>query len=68
MMRYLAMSDYLEGEGGEVKGIHHEAQLVPGLLQKILQALVPQTLHVRPHHPWRGAGRHRYDTLLRTGS
>lgn len=45
-IHYLAMSDYLEGKGGKVKGIHHEAQLVPGLLQKILQALVPQTLHV----------------------
>lgn len=35
------MSDYLEGEGGKVQGIHYEAQLVPGLLQKILQPLVP---------------------------
>lgn len=32
MRHYLAMSDYLEGEGGKIKGIHHEAQLVPGLL------------------------------------
>lgn len=46
MIHYLAMSNYLECKGGEVKGIHHKAQLVPGLLQKILQPLVPQTLHV----------------------
>lgn len=53
---YLAISDYLEGKGGEVKGIHHEAQLVSWLLQEVFQPLIPQTLHVGPHHPCRRAG------------
>lgn len=53
---YLAISDYLEGKGGEVKGIHHEAQLVSRLLQEVFQPLIPQALNIRPHHPCRRAG------------
>lgn len=53
---YLAVSYYLEGKGSQVKGIHDEAQLVPRLIQKVLQPLVPQALHIRPHHPYGRAG------------
>lgn len=60
MCLHLAMSNYLEGKGGEVKRIHDEAQLVPRLLQKVFQPLIPQTLHIWPHHPYRRAGIHCY--------
>lgn len=50
---YLAVSNYLEGESSQVKGIHHKAQLVPRLVQEVFQPLVPKTLHVRPHHSCR---------------
>lgn len=43
---YLAVGHYLQGEGGEVQGVHNKAQLVPRLFQKVLQPFVPQTLHV----------------------
>ena len=51
-VRYLAVGHYLQGEGGQVQRVHDEAQLVPRLVQEVLQALVPEALHVRPHHPW----------------